>query len=137
MHKQRDGGLRGLFTTHLKSWQVTPIESGHTVLGIPDVELCAPGGATCWVETKQCDGNAVRVRAGQVSWIGRRARLGGRVFVAVRRGPELFIFRGHGVKALAEGGLKAAEPWLEGKWDGGPARWDWASIEGIFSGAVE
>lgn len=127
-----DGELRKIFRAKLPRAHWTSIESGGTAAGIPDSEYCFPGGLQGWVEFKRCSANAVRVRPEQVSWIERRVRVGGRVFVATRRGQELHVHHGSAVRDLRVGGLRAAAHGLLGSWEGGPAGWDWSAMEAIL-----
>jgi hypothetical protein len=128
-----DGGLRQLFRKHIKSAQWTSIESGQTERGIPDSEFCFPGGIQGWIEYKQTKGWVIPKTKSwpfQVAWIDRRARLGGRVFIAVRRIDELWLYRGKDAKGLKTGGLKAIRPML--REEGWPGRWDWEAVERIL-----
>jgi hypothetical protein len=120
-----DGGLRGVFKDHLKGWQLTPIETGVIVSGVPDAEFCAPGGISGWIEFKYVrQGNAVGLRPAQVAWIDRRYRLGGRVFIAVQRRDELYIYDGSGVRELKIHGLESTKGLLHQS----VGRWDWDAI---------
>jgi hypothetical protein len=128
-----DGGLRQLFRKHIKSAQWTSIESGQTERGIPDSEFCFPGGIQGWIEYKQTKGWMIPKTKSwpfQVAWIDRRARLGGRVFIAVRRIDELWLYHGRDAKYLKIMGLKTLRPLL--REEGGPERWDWGAVERIL-----
>lgn len=139
-----DGGLRRLFQANLPRAHCQPVETGLISMGVPDMNFCAEG-VEGWVEFKQTDGYAVTLEPEQVSWLSRRARSGGRVFVAVRRwhtggprkGPpvdELWLLRGEYAPDLKSLGLRWAEQnsrsVLIGRWSGGPARWDWRAVRG-------
>lgn len=113
-------------------------------MGVPDLNFCIDG-VEGWVEMKQTDGWAVTLEPEQVSWLFRRHRNGGRVFVAVRRwhdggprrGPacdELWLLRGQYAPDLKTLGLKWAmtSPALLGRWCHGPARWDWDAVRSIL-----
>jgi hypothetical protein len=135
----RDGGLRALFRARFSTWQWSAIESGFTATGVPDSEFCTLGGVTGWVEFKQIDADAVRLRPLQVNWIERRAGRRGRVTIAIRRRPtatklrgrdELWLMPGIYVRELADEGLKAVPALLMGV--GGPASWDWAAVEAFL-----
>jgi hypothetical protein len=69
-----------------------------------------------------------------VAWLSRRARLGGRCFVAVRRlnrgGDELWLYPGSRVVELVERGLRSDN--LLGRWEGGPGRWDWDKVAEVL-----
>ena len=130
-----DGGLRKIFKDSIPG-QWTPVETGGTMLGVPDTEYCLAGGAQGWIEFKKCSTDAVKVRPAQVGWIERRVRMGGGIFVAVRRtrrgGDELVLLPGRAVRLLKTSGLTAASELAVGAWDGGPGRWDWGAIEKIL-----
>jgi hypothetical protein len=131
---KRDGDLRSIFRQHLPQAQWTAIETGVISGGVPDSEYCFPDGKQGWLEFKNVQGWRAVLRPGQVSWISRRARLGGVVFVAARRGDELYLVHGKLVERLHEDGLQGA-PWAR-KFVGGPARWNWARIEDTLRGAL-
>jgi hypothetical protein len=134
-----DGGLRPLFRAHLPGWQLTAVETGATSPGTPDMEYCAPGGAQGWIENKMTRGWTVSFRPLQPGWISRRARLGGRVLVAVRRlsGPadELWLVDGGHVLTLQERGLRGTP--VLGRWAGGPVGWDWGEVGRMLAGGTE
>lgn len=125
--RSADDGLRALFSGNLKRAQWTPIETGATAAGVPDSEFCFPGGIQGWIEHKSTGANAIKFRPMQPGWIDRRVRLGGRVFVAVKRRKELFMFHGRDVKKLATEGIKGANPL--GYW---VMPWNWEEIEEIL-----
>jgi hypothetical protein len=127
----KDGGLRGLFRQKMPEAQWTPVESPVS-LGIPDAEYCFPNGAQGWVEFKAAAANAVKVRPGQVGWHLRRHRMGGRSFIAVRRGSELLIFRGGGARDLVDGGIQGAQAWLA--YHGTGRGWDWDAVRRVLCG---
>lgn len=121
-----DGGLHALFKSHFKDWQWTRVESGSVSPGTPDVEFAAPGGLSGWIEYKQTSGWKVKFQPLQVPWIHRRARLGGRVFVAVRRKKDyLYLIPGQHVLELEDKGVKDFVP-IAGI---GARNWDWSEIE--------
>lgn len=63
-------------------WQ--RIESGLTAQGIPDTNGCS-AGVESWIELKVVNrGNKVKLQSFQVAWLVKRARAGGRSYVAVR-----------------------------------------------------
>ena len=142
-----DGGLRSLFRANLPQFHWQSVETGLTGLGVPDSNFCAAGGIEGWVEYKQTDGWAVTLRPEQVGWLTRRARLGGRVWVAVRRchtggprlGPpvdQLWLVPGRLAVAAATGGLR--HPAVAGdalQWAGGPARWPWPVVGAALKAA--
>lgn len=126
-----DGGLRKLFKDNVLRAQWTPIETGMVAQGVPDSEYCLEGGFQGWIEFKQCGANKIKIRPMQVQWIERRVRMGGRVWIGVRRKEELFLYNGGAVRALFDVGLKGASP--RGSWSGGPARWDWSAVRKILA----
>lgn len=130
-----DGGLRNLFQTHLKTVHWTPVETGGTAMGVPDLNGCE-SGVEVWIELKKADHWVVgNVRAQQVSWIERRMRKGGRVFVAVRRaGSELWLLSGAAARPLIDGSrLDDLSPLFRvGVFEGGPARWPWPKIHSLL-----
>jgi hypothetical protein len=140
-----DGDLRKLFSRNLPMAQWTPIETGTTAQGVPDSEYCFPGGLQGHVEHKRTLGWQVGMRPEQVGWISRRARLGGRVFIAVRqlgtqRGISskrdvLWLFHGLDAAKLSLEGLRGADPLLE--MPGGPGRWDWGTVRIVLEDRSE
>jgi hypothetical protein len=124
-----DGGLRGLFTANLADAQWTPIETGATAQGCPDLEGCFPGGVQVWIEGKATSAWAVRIDREQVGWLMRRRRLGGRAFISVRRAEdELWLLDGDQAALLKAEGLKPTTPVLPVQYRG-PKNWDWAAIQ--------
>ncbi len=134
----RDLGLRPLFHARLKAeCQWSAVETGRVTPGVPDSEYCFDRGVQGWVEFKRASGWRVptlTANALQIGWIARRARYGGRVWVAVRRvsgiADELYLVNGLYVRELAAGGLLAVERVC---WDGGPDAWDWVEIRGVLA----
>lgn len=127
-----DGDLRWLFRRNMPSAQWTAIESGSTVAGIPDSEYCFPFSRQGWVEHKQIGGWVVTLRPAQIGWLLNRTRMGGRCFVAVRKGEMLWVRPGSEARELREVGVK----WVP-CYRGGPARWPWREVEAILSGYEE
>lgn len=139
-----DAGLRKILRANLPHFHWQAIESGATGGGIPDANYCC-GGCEGWVECKWTPALAVKFRPEQVGWLSRRARAGGRVFVAVRRhceaGPrrvardELWLFRGADAALVRDGGLEGLARPL-GVWCHGASCWGWPEVEGLlrFSG---
>lgn len=130
-----DGGLRKLFRIHLPTFHWVSVETGLTEQGVPDSNYCVDG-IEGWVEYKLSITNKVWLKPEQIGWHERRARAGGRTFIAVRfnhlGGPRkgqpkdcLFIYAGAAVRSVAVSGLTV--PSLA-RWENGPARWDWAAI---------
>lgn len=134
-----DGGLWPLLKAGLPNWDLQRIETGGTGRGIPDVNGCLMANEI-WVELKATSGWSPVIRPEQVGWAERRARHGGRVFLAVRRicdaGPrreradELWLYRDDGFRAVAEGGLKSLTPRL--LCTGGSRNWDWSAVNELF-----
>lgn len=128
----RDGGLRPIFHARIKRCQWTAIETGGISFGVPDSEYCFEDGISGWVEFKKADGWRVPTLKNnplQIAWIARRARLGGRVWVAVRRvkgdRDNLYLVNGVWVVKLAEGGILSVPVT---RFDGGECGWDWDQI---------
>lgn len=125
-----DGGLRQLFRSKFRDWQWTSIETGAVSPGTPDAEFCTPDGISGWVECKKTSGWKIKFQPLQVPWIHRRHRLGGRVFVAVRRKTdELYVVPGEFILELAETGVKNFSP-ISGV---GARNWDWSEVEKILT----
>jgi hypothetical protein len=133
-----DGGLSALFQSRLPAFHFQRVETGGTGLGIPDLNYCF-AGCEGWVELKATTAWAVGLRPEQVAWLCRRARAGGRVYVAVRRQPrpgprtprcdELWLIPGGMAPALLDGGLRPMQDRPEVRcWGGGPACWDWHAV---------
>lgn len=133
-----DGDLRRLFQKYLPHWHWQAIESPFTSKGIPDLNGCRDG-IEVWIENKATSGYRVVFQVEQIGWLLRRARAGGRVFVAVRskrpltrRGPatdELWLVYGKYAATLMDGGLMALGPRHCRVHIGGPKAWDWPEIE--------
>lgn len=137
-----DGGLRQLFQKNITQAHWQGIETWSTGQGVPDMNGCL-NGADFWIENKLTNGWAVHFEFGQVAWIERRVRAGGRAFVAVRRqaaaGPrrgaatdELWLYAGSKARLLSEKGLKNCRPL--GLWAGGPAAWRWDQVVALLTG---
>lgn len=146
-----DDGLRRILRDHLPQFHWQSIESGLVEAGIPDANYCGDGSEG-WIECKRARHWEIDLRPEQVAWLTRRARHGGRVLVAVRRRPvagprtekadELWLLRGAFAREMLDYGLRGFVPlgmegrwgpWrgngaLLGRWQGGPARWDWPAI---------
>ena len=128
-----DAGLRSLFRARIVGWQWSSVESGGTAAGIPDSEYCDPNGVQGWIEYKRTAAWAVTFRPLQVAWISRRARLGGRVSIAVRRlnlkahVDELWLTDGQWVQELSDNGLRVVSS-VSHIHQGGPSEWNWAHI---------
>lgn len=131
-----DGGLSKLFREHFPKFHWQRIESGLTGGGIPDSNYCF-AGVEGWVEWKQTRTNKVIMRPDQVGWHLRRARAGGRTFIAVRLqhsgGPRrgvsvdsLYIYPGNAARSLAIEGLRSMPL---GYW---ARSWDWERIGEIL-----
>ena len=126
-----DGDLRRIFREKFPEWHWTSIETGAVSPGTPDAEFCNPQGTSGWIEYKKADHWKVYFQPLQIPWIHKRARMNGRVFVAVRRAKDsLYVIPGSRVLELEENGLKEFEP-ISGK---GIRKWDWAEVERILIG---
>lgn len=134
-----DGDLRKIFREHLPHMHWTPIETALTGSGVPDANSCY-NGIEFWVEYKSTSGWSVVIRPEQVGWLYRRARAGGRCFVAVRRHSlggvrsdpvdDLYIFPGASAPGLRTRTLRELEPL--GLFSGGPGRWDWDGVQALL-----
>lgn len=134
-----DGGLRALFRSRIVSAQWTTVETGAVSRGVPDAEFCFDGAVQGWIEykaTRAGSPHGVRVRPEQIAWLSRRARYGGRCWIAVRRQgtakggeryDELHLFPGGAAAEVAALGTRCDR--AVQVWHGGPTRWDWAEIE--------
>jgi hypothetical protein len=130
-----DAGLRAIFRERLPQFDWCSIESGTTGRGIPDSNYCADG-MEGWIEFKATPGWTCPLRPEQVGWLARRARYGGRVWIAVRqrgtpRTPRdrLWLIPGDMAREAKAHGL---EPLLSHrrawKWEAGPSQWNWDSV---------
>lgn len=137
-----DGGLRKLFRQHIPDCDFQSVETWSTGQGVPDLNYCL-AGCEGWIELKQTAAWAVKVQPGQVGWIERRLRAGGRVLIAVRRqttpGPrrgtavdELWLLDGGMIRTLADAGLGEPINALI-VCSGGPARWNWPEIKSLMA----
>lgn len=136
-----DGGLGKEFQKHLPRFHWQRIESGLTGLGIPDLNGCK-NGIEFWIENKCVRvGHKIKFQPGQVGWIERRRRNGGKVFIAVRyqipggprRGPaidDIRLFSGNDVRAL-DTDPRGVRPLLSGQ--GGPSNWPWGLVESYLT----
>lgn len=139
MPQQRDGGLRFLFSRHLRSAWWIPIETWSTGQGVADTHYVFPGGVAGWIEFKVTDGWSVKISPEQIAWHERYARQGGRTFLAVRRqvraGPrrnaadELWLYPGQLIRTVHQSGLVPGTRHAVGVWPGGPAFWPWDAVE--------
>ena len=127
-----DGGLRQLFRKHLPDFDFQSIEVGFD-RGVPDTNFCCEG-VEGWIEFKETKGIKVNVSPEQCAWMARRARAGGRTFIAVRQrtGEDdlLWIASGEFGERLREAGLSPNS--TLGSFPGGPRAWNWAKIRAIF-----
>jgi hypothetical protein len=133
-----DGGLRGIFRKYLPVVDWTTVETGWTGGGVPDSNGCCEG-KEFWVEYKKTKAYVVNFEPLQIAWLMRRARHGGRVFIAVRRQvrkskrrsevDELWVFNGAAASTVARKGLHIYDnKILLGKWEGGPKNWHWDQV---------
>ena len=138
-----DGGLRVLFSDHLKSAHWQPCETWSTGKGVPDTNYCFPGGIEGWIEFKKTETFRLDISPEQVSWAETRMRRGGRIFLAARRkttfGPrkgkpvdELWLFPGVAIRWLIQHPMKEA-PGQFSKWENGPRNWDWVAVAQILT----
>jgi hypothetical protein len=140
--KRIDGGLRPEFRDRLQPAQWTSIETS-TQPGVPDSEYCFANGQSGWVEFKFTTGWKIKFQPFQPSWIDRRARLGGRVWIAVRRRPsskreagrdELWLFPGSMALELDREGMKVvACPDIHLMGSEGPGSWNWRRVKFLLA----
>jgi hypothetical protein len=132
-----DDGLRAILHAGMPSVHWQAIEVGLVGRGVPDSNGCA-NGVDFWVECKSTEHWAVDLEPEQVGWLLRRARAGGRVFIAVRRRfvassrrvacDELWLLRGEYAREVKDEGLRCTPRALLGVWPGPPARWNWGEV---------
>jgi hypothetical protein len=134
-----DGGLSQHFQKNLPLWDWQRVENSAVGRGVPDLNGCF-NGTEVWIENKTTEAWKVDLRPEQSAWAARRARAGGRVFIAVRRlckaGPrrpgadELYLFGAHQGQDLITQSLKTVIPL--GLWVGRPASWGWPAIQNLL-----
>lgn len=137
-----DDGLRAIIHTGLPAVHWQAIETGLLARGVPDSNGCH-GGVEFWVECKATEHWAVELQPEQVGWLTRRARAGGRVFVAVRRrfvattrrsaADELWLMRGEYARELKDEGLRCDPRAVLGSWPGGPRAWCWPEVLALLT----
>lgn len=140
-----DGGLWQELRPRLRElrWDMQRIETGIIGAGVPDVNICKQG-CDVWLELKWTPGWKPRIRPEQIGWAERRIRHGGRVLMLTWRrceagerreaASELWIHYGDDMRHVLDGGLRATSPVLLCR--GGPAAWDWTSIDGALLGLL-
>ena len=141
-----DDGLRALLREWIPEFQWTTVENG-VGRGCPDVEYCHRG-AQGWIECKAASAWAVKMRPEQVAWLSRRAREGGRCWIAVRRHidrrssrvtpcDELWLIEGIAASKLAECGLNGLDArWVALRCGGGPSRWAWDAMRRELTSSI-
>jgi len=130
-----DGGLSAIFRRHLPEAHWQSVETSGTGRGVPDLNYCLDGREG-WIELKLVSGWRIpSMRPEQVAWAERRARAGGRVFLAGRKGGALWLWDASlAARALIDGGdVREVPALLRGL--GGPARWPWAAIAALLRSA--
>lgn len=134
-----DGGLRQVFTKHVRDAHWQAIESWSTGQGVPDANYCLEG-CDGWIENKTTSWWSLQhpLSPEQVAWGERRSRVGGRYLMAVRRQFDASPRRGAAVDELAIFGpevlrqiattnsIRDVVPRLY--CTGGPSRWNWDVI---------
>lgn len=141
-----DDGLRKLIQKHLPrstGFIFSPLETGGTHNGIPDLYWAHKEGENGWLECKATTGWAVEVRPHQVSWCMTHVAAGVRVVVAIRargvgsaagKGDSLWLVKGAAIKELQDQGLRLPEEYVLGRWYGDPKTWDWGAVGAILNG---
>lgn len=132
--RKSDDGLRGEFCARLPQVHWVRIETGMTEPGVPDLNG-AWQDYEFWVECKSTRGWVVSsFAAAQVGWLERRARAGGRCFVAVRQRnavgtrDDLWLFGHSAARRLIVGERVDEVTPRYGTWKGGPSQWDWPRV---------
>jgi hypothetical protein len=142
----RERDFRKLLKKHVfpsPDYEITPVESGGTVSGIPDFfwshrPTCLSG----WCELKITDGWQLDLRPHQVGWQVRHAAAGVKTLIAVRqfgrdRGGDardsLWVFQGKHAGLLNEHGLEDAAGLALCVARGGPKKWDWKAVQACFA----
>jgi len=120
----------------------TTIETGRAQAGVPDTNYLTRDGVEGWVECKATAANMVKFESEQIGWLHRRARYGGRAFVAVRKQhaggrrlglscDELHVVHCKWIMEFAAHGLAHRRVIHVGS--DGPARWDWEQLRHILA----
>jgi len=116
-----------LLKRHLPSWHWVRIESAGTGAGIPDLNGCK-AGVEVWIECKRLiGGKKVDLSAFQATWLERRARVGGRTFVAARDNETFLLFSGARASELRMFGVKPVSVLFSRI--GGMRDEDWSEVE--------
>jgi len=137
-----DGDLHKLFRHYIPAADWQRIESGAIGIGVPDLNGCL-SSVEVWIENKKTTTWKVHnIQPAQVAWIERRARKGGRVFVAVRQlsasvskpRDSLWLLSWRAPRFLIQGGSLMGLPPedVHVLSAGGPAKWDWRDVENIL-----
>jgi hypothetical protein len=115
-----------LFRRNLPDFFWASVEA-YTEPGIPDSYYCKDGVGG-WIEFKKVDANKISsLTPIQVSWHAAHSRKGGRSFFFVRKGRELWAFKGGQGGLLHAEGLKGCPPlWVARQ------PWDWTRIRSIL-----
>jgi hypothetical protein len=137
-----DGDLHKLFRQSIPAADWQRIESGAIGIGVPDLNGCL-SSVEVWIENKKTLSWKVHnIQPAQVAWIERRARKGGRVFIAVRQlttseiKPRdiLWLLSWRAPRFLIQGGSLASLPPkdVHVMSAGGPRKWDWQEVERVL-----
>lgn len=95
------------FRTHLPATAHAVRIESWAGEGVPDVNLCYRGNES-WVENKVASPTGiVKFRPGQVPWLHKRHKAGGRCYVLVRWQGEFWLVPGVFAQNLAENGMPA------------------------------
>lgn len=110
-----------------RDWQ--RIESGLTLRGMPDTNLCSRG-VESWIELKVIRGAKLSIRPTQIVWHERRARAGGRSFVIGANDVTLMVWQGTDIRRLAHEGARVPALFV-----GELKTLNWARVEQILTEA--
>jgi len=103
--------LRRAFTTAIRATgnMATPIESGTTGLGIPDMYVRTPK-TSVWIEFKNekfalCYPYEVSFRPGQYLWLKKHMQLGGTSLLVVGSPEGIFVFKNECIRQVYDKSL--------------------------------
>lgn len=131
--QKADGGLRAIIQKYVTRFQWSPIETGLTIPGVPDIEFCTQHGVQGWIECKRTDGFVIGLSTFQIGWIERRARYGGRVFIAVwRKQSEFWLLSPTIARTNSLAGMGPSSDKVLLFASGEPSEWPWDQISRVL-----